>query len=166
MLLGERQDHSRQTAANAGQRHDPDEKREATADGIPFGDMIDPIGRPVQRCYSLFSWAREQGKEQALLLAFVRAAFAEGVDTSRDAGLRHVVERAGLSFEEAKTIVDNNDWQAELEVNRLAMYNEMGLWGVPCFRIIGPAGEPDFSTWGNDRLWLAAAEIRRRSALC
>jgi len=26
----------------------------------------------------------------------------------------------------------------------------------------GPANEPDLCVWGQDRLWLVAAEIRRR----
>ena len=46
------------------------------------------------------------------------------------------------------------------------------IWGVPfghvhqCFHgmAIGPEGEPDLSVWGQDRLWLVAAEIRRRLA--
>ena len=91
-------------------------------------------------------------------------AFAEGVDTSVDAGLRQVVERSGLSWDEAAGVVDNDDWRAELEENRKLMYDELGLWGVPSYRLRGPEGEPDFATWGNDRLWLVAAEIKRRLA--
>jgi len=41
----------------------------------------------------------------------------------------------------------------------------MGLWGVPSYRVRGPAGEPDFVTWGQDRLRLVENEIRRRAAL-
>jgi 2-hydroxychromene-2-carboxylate isomerase len=38
----------------------------------------------------------------------------------------------------------------------------MGLWGVPSFRLLGRPGEPDYSTWGQDRLWRVEQEIRRR----
>ena len=44
------------------------------------------------------------------------------------------------------------------------MYDELGLWGVPSYRVRGPDGAPDFSTWGQDRLWLVAAELRARIA--
>jgi hypothetical protein len=34
---------------------------------------------------------------------------------------------------------------------------------VPSYRLSGPDGEPDLMVWGQDRLWLVAAEIRRRA---
>jgi hypothetical protein len=42
------------------------------------------------------------------------------------------------------------------------MVEEMGLWGVPSFRLRGPAGEPELCVWGQDRLWLLGREIQRR----
>ena len=44
------------------------------------------------------------------------------------------------------------------------MTDELGLWGVPSYRVRGGEGEEDFSVWGQDRLWLVAAEIRRRAS--
>ena len=87
----------------------------------------------------------------------------EGRPTGTVAGLRRVVEEAGLSFDEARAALEKDDWQEELEANRLTMYEEMGLWGVPSYRL-HEEGKPDFSVWGQDRLWLVAAEIRRRLA--
>ena len=43
-----------------------DAAREARALGLDFGNMYDPIGEPVRRCYSLFSWAETQGREVLL----------------------------------------------------------------------------------------------------
>jgi 2-hydroxychromene-2-carboxylate isomerase len=139
-----------------------DTKREAELAGEPFGRMCDPVGRPVERAFSLFPWAREQGRAADLLQAFAHAAFAEGIDTGTDSGLRHVVERAGLSWAEARTHVDTDDaWREELEENRRAMFAS-GLWGVPSFRILGDDGQPIFCTWGQDRIWLVDRELRRR----
>ena len=39
--------------------------------------------------------------------------------------------------------------------NRQTMYAS-GLWGVPSFRLLNPAGEVLLATWGQDRLWLIA----------
>jgi 2-hydroxychromene-2-carboxylate isomerase len=139
-----------------------DTKREAESAGEPFGFVCDPVGRPVERAFSLFPWARQQGRAAELLHAFTHAAFAEGVDIGTDAGLRHVVERAGLSWEEARPHLDGDDkWREELEENRRALFDS-GLWGVPSFRILDDGGEPVFCTWGQDRIWLVEQELRRR----
>jgi 2-hydroxychromene-2-carboxylate isomerase len=125
-----------------------------------FGRFYDPIGDPVRRCYSLFDWAREQGRHVNLISAFLKAAFTEGVNTNRDRGLRHVVEEAGLSWREAKALIGNEEWQAELEANRQAMY-AFGSWGVPTFRLLDARGNTVVWAWGQDRLWLIAREIQR-----
>jgi 2-hydroxychromene-2-carboxylate isomerase len=141
-----------------------DTKREAEDAGVPFGRVCDPVGRPVERAFSLYPWARERGRAEELLHSFARAAFAEGVDTGSDAGLRFVVERAGLSWDAALEHFDGEDWRAELEKNRLALF-ALGLWGVPSFCLRGANGETLYSTWGQDRLWRVEQEIQRRLAL-
>jgi 2-hydroxychromene-2-carboxylate isomerase len=139
-----------------------DTKREAEDAGVAFGRVCDPVGRPVERCFSLYPWAASRGRAGELLRAFTQAAFAEGVDTGSDAGLRCVVERAGLDWSEARTRLDRDDgWRAQLEANRAQLF-ALGLWGVPSFRIVGRRGEADWSTWGQDRLWRVEQEIRRR----
>ena len=76
-------------------------------------------------------------------------------------GLRVVVERAGLSWEGARKHLDSEGWRPELERNRKLLL-EQGLWGVPSFRLVGEDGEPDYCTWGQDRIWRVEEEIRRR----
>jgi len=140
-----------------------DTKREAEDVGVAFGRVCDPVGRPVERGFSLYPWAKERGRAFELLRSFTQAAFAEGVDTGTDAGLRLVVERAGLGWEEAQAHLDREGWREELEVNREQLF-ALGLWGVPSFRLLGRSpGEPDYSTWGQDRLWRVEQEIRRRA---
>lgn len=137
-----------------------DAAREARAQGGDLGPFYDPIGEPVRRAYSLFPWARQQGKHVALMGAFLKAAFRQGVNTNNDRGLRRVVEAAGLSWDEAQAVIDNDDWQAELEENRLRMLAS-GAWGVPSFRLLDSEGEEVCWAWGQDRLWLMAREIQR-----
>lgn len=142
-----------------------DSSREAhnLAPDEPWGNVYDPIGNPVRRCYSLYPWAESQGLGTELLSAFMHAAFREGVNTGSDKGMRRVVEAAGLSWLDAEAIIDNADWEAEIERNRLAMY-EIGLWGVPSFHLIGEDGETLLAVWGQDRLWLVAREIQKALA--
>lgn len=138
--------------------------REAAHIGAPFGNMFDPIGRPVERGFALWPFARDHGRGTEFLSTFLRAAFVEGRDTGSDEGIRRVVEDAGLDFAAAQASLDGEAWRNELEVNRQTMYDELGVWGVPSYRLRGPQGEPDLCVWGQDRLWLVAAEIRRRLA--
>ena len=137
-----------------------DAMREAAALAVPFGKMYDPIGEPVRRCYSLYPWAVEQGKGNALLSAFLKAAFAEGHNTNNDRGLQKVVEAAGLDWQQAREHLGSDDWQQLLENNRQAMY-DFGSWGVPSFRLLDQEGHQVLALWGQDRLWFFAREIQR-----
>ena len=58
-----------------------DAAREARRLGIPFGRIADPVGRPVERGYSLLPWARTQGRGIDYVIAFMCdniRRFAEG----------------------------------------------------------------------------------------
>jgi 2-hydroxychromene-2-carboxylate isomerase len=142
-----------------------DALREARHLGVPFGNMYDPIGRPVERGFALWPFAHEHGRGAEYIAAFLRAAFVEGRRTDTEEGLRSVVESAGLDFEAARAALEDDGWRRALEANRVEMYDELGLWGVPSYRLRGPETEPDLCVWGQDRLWLVAAEMRRRLAL-
>ena len=136
-----------------------DAAREARAVGVPYGNFYDPIGDPARRCYALFPWAASQGKGVALCSSFLRHAFALGVNTNNDRGLRKVVEAAGLDWGAAQAHRQDTSWEALLEDNRQTMY-AAGLWGVPSFRLLNSAGEALLATWGQDRLWLVAHTLR------
>ena len=140
-----------------------DAAREARAAGVPYGDFYDPIGNPVRRAYSLYPWAVEQGKGGALISSFLSAAFARGINTNNDRGLKAVVEGAGLDWQQASSILGQPGWEELLEDNRQTMYDE-GLWGVPSFRLLNANGESVLALWGQDRLWLFAREIQRQLA--
>jgi 2-hydroxychromene-2-carboxylate isomerase len=136
-----------------------DAAREAAIAAVPFGQFYDPVGEPVRRCYSLYPWACEQGKGAELLSSFLHCAFAQGVNTNTDLGLRAVVERAGLDWSQALGIIGKSGWEEMLDANRKAMY-DAGLWGVPSFRLIDENGQQILALWGQDRLWLVAREIQ------
>jgi 2-hydroxychromene-2-carboxylate isomerase len=141
-----------------------DTKREGDAAGVPFGNLIMPIGTPTRRAYSLLPWAMAQGKDEALMSSLLRHAFALGVGLHTEAGMRRAVEAAGLDWAEAQKVIGSEDWKAMVERNQDEMVDGLGLWGVPSFRLSGPESERDLAVWGQDRLWLVAAEIRRRAS--
>ncbi|MEP1470774.1 MAG: DsbA family protein [Halieaceae bacterium] len=79
--------------------------------------------------------------------------------------MKRAVQEAGLDWNEAQKRLGSDEWKEIVERNQDEMVEEMGLWGVPSYRLTGPDGEPDLEVWGQDRLWLVAAEIRRRAEL-
>jgi 2-hydroxychromene-2-carboxylate isomerase len=132
-----------------------DTAREARRLGVPFGRIMDPVGRPVELGYSLLPWAREQGRGYDFANAFLSCVWSEGVDAGSHVGLQKIVERAGLNWGEAKDILGNDDWRREAETNRLEMM-ERGIWGVPSFRVV------DTVTWGQDRLWVIEHALQKQ----
>jgi len=121
-----------------------DAAREARRLGVPFGRVADPVGRPVERGYGF-------------CLSFMRAVWSEGVDAGEQAGMRRIVERAGLDWSVARTVIGDDSWRAKAEVNRQEMFS-LGLWGVPCFCF------GNVAVWGQDRLWVIEEEMRRTQA--
>jgi 2-hydroxychromene-2-carboxylate isomerase len=130
-----------------------DAAREARRLGIPFGKIADPVGRPVERGYSLLPWARSEGRGADFVIAFLRAVFSQGVDAGSDSGMQRIVEAAGLDWAAAKQSIGNDDWREEAEANRAELLG-LGHWGVPSFRV------DDFTVWGQDRLWMVDAALR------
>lgn len=140
-----------------------DTQREAERLGIAFGEIWDPFGKPILRAYSLFPWARNQGKGFEYLHVYSQAVWGERVNAQSLQGLRGIVERAGLDWTEACKHLDNRDWEPEMEANVQAML-AAGSWGVPTLRLLATEGEAEFTVWGQDRLWLIEEEIVRRLA--
>lgn len=129
-----------------------DAKREADRLGVPFGRICDPVGVGVERCLAVFPYADSVGKGLAFLEAAGRAVWAEAVDVARDEGLEAVVAAAGLDWAEAQLALADESWRDLAEDNRRALL-EMGLWGVPTFRL------GTLSTWGQDRIFALDAAL-------
>ena len=132
-----------------------DTAREARRLGVPFGRIMDPVGRPVELGYSLLPWARKQGRGYEFVNAFLSCVWSEGIYARSHKGLQKIVERAGLNWSEAQDIAGNEGWRAEAEANRLEMM-ERGIWGVPSFRV------GDTVTWGQDRLWVIEHALQKQ----
>ena len=129
-----------------------DAAREAHLHQTPFGRINDPVGRPVERGLSLMPLAERLGKGQAYVSAFMHGVWALGIDAGTDRGLRRIAESAGLSWGEAQAAMREEAWRQTAEANRLEML-DLGLWGVPSFRV------RDTAVWGQDRLWAVQAAL-------
>ena len=123
-----------------------DAAREAHLRGAAYGRINDPVGRPVERGLALMPLAEQTGEAQAYVLSFMRGVWAEGLDAGSARGLRRIAERAGLSWPDAQQALQDEAWRQTAEANRRDML-DLGLWGVPSFRVA------DTAVWGQDRLW-------------
>jgi 2-hydroxychromene-2-carboxylate isomerase len=111
----------------------------------------------VERGYSILPWARAQGRGYEFCHAFLAGVWSQGIDAGSDAGLRQIVEAAGLDWDGARAQLETDGWRAEAEANRAEMM-QLGVWGVPSFRV------GDVITWGQDRLWVIEDELKRQTA--
>jgi 2-hydroxychromene-2-carboxylate isomerase len=94
-------------------------KRGSDRLGLPFGNIYDPIGKPIERAFSLYSWIVKQDKAGDYVAAYMTGVYGTGVDTSTNDGLRHIVESIGLSWQKAQEhLRHDNRWQELLNTNR------------------------------------------------
>jgi 2-hydroxychromene-2-carboxylate isomerase len=134
-----------------------DAKREADRLGIPFGQIADPLGTGVEHCIAITKLAIERGLGLEFARSAMRGIWSEALDVASYVDLRTVVERAGLSWDEARAAIADDGWRAwaKLAADDLLA---IGLWGVPAFR----AG--DYNPWGQDRLDFLEDRLRRHEA--
>ena len=125
-----------------------DAAREAREADVDYGKFYDPIGEPVKRGYSHYMWANAFGKGTDVLGAFLKVAFARGINTNTNAGMKKVAELAGLDWSEARNHLDGTDWEQPLEANRTRMYS-FGSWGVPSYHLLDENGKEVLGVWGR-----------------
>ena len=101
----------------------------------------------------------QAGSGPDFALSFLQGVFAEGIDANRDAGLRHLCERAGISAAQMQAALADDGWRSTAEANREAML-ALGLWGVPSFRV-----DDRPAHWGQDRLWAVEADLRAAASM-
>jgi 2-hydroxychromene-2-carboxylate isomerase len=136
-----------------------DAKREADRLGIAFGELCDPLGTGVDNCLAIVNRALTHGQGMAFAKSAMRGIWSEAKDVAEYVDLKDIVERAGMSWEDARAALEPAAMSAALKqangyAEDLAV---IGLWGVPSFRI------GDFVAWGNDRLPLLADRLRRHA---
>ena len=130
-----------------------DTKREAERLDLPFGNVVDPVGKPVEDGLAILHRAIARGRGTEFLSSFLAGAFAEGVDTHRPPALRELALRAGLTDIDFEDALNDPAWRTMAATNREALLAS-GLWGVPSFRVVGYP-----SVWGQDRLWMIERDL-------
>ena len=141
-----------------GQAIMTDAAREGRYFGSPMGRIVDPFGEPIKKAYAFLPELRERGLLMPFVSEYLKAAWVEGVDVTREQGLSEVLQRTGCPADVAPAA--ESEWRDEVEQN-LAIMHEHDLWGVPSFRVTG-GGRPPFACWGQDRIWRVSKELEAR----
>ncbi|HVK74394.1 MAG TPA: DsbA family protein [Kofleriaceae bacterium] len=134
-----------------------DAHREAERLGIPFGNICDPLGQGVEHALAISKLAIAQGRGLEFLESAARGSWAEAKDLTSYVDLREVVERAGLSWSDARAAMGDPSWRVWATDNA-ADLDAAGLWGVPAWKV------GDHATWGQDRIDFLADRLRRHAA--
>ncbi len=132
-----------------------DTKREAKQMGINFGLIADPLGKGVERCYALYGYAQAQGKGIEFLESYARGVWAEGIRSDTNKGLKEIVERTGLNWQEARGLLSDNSWRNWAQDNLAQLYGE-DMWGVPSFKY------GNLKVFGQDRINCIERAIAQR----
>lgn len=122
-----------------------DVKREADKYGLDFGFIADPLGKGVERCYTLYEFAKSAGKGLEFLESYARGVWSEGIRSDTDAGLQVLVQRVGLDWQQARATLLDDSWRVWVQNNLAELYGN-GLWGVPSFKY------GDVKVFGQDRV--------------
>ncbi len=85
-------------------------------------------------CHVLLHWAKEQGKQTELKLAFFEAYFTEGLDISDQDVLLQIVQSIGLDKDMAQEVLSEGHYK-NLVKEQESKYKSMGIQSVPAFII-------------------------------
>ncbi len=111
-------------------------KARMDAEGLPYGERT--MTYNSRRAQELGKWADTQPGGEALHDALFRAYFVEARDISRPAVLLDIVERAGLSADGARAVLEQRTFKDAVDTDwRLS--REYGVTGVPTF-VVGRYG--------------------------
>ena len=134
-------------------------KRIADQNNIPFGNIVDPLGYAVERCYSLYAFTKHHGKEEEYLWAFAESVWANGQHGYLKKNLKNIIESIGLSWIDAEKELDTDSWKNEVEKNKERLFR-LGKWGPPTIILKNKEGKEELVVWGQDRIWLIEERIK------
>ena len=134
-------------------------KRVADLNNIPFGNIVDPLGYAVERCYSLYAFTKKHGKEEEYLWAFAESVWANGKHGYLKKNLKRIIESIGLIWNDAEKELDSENWKDEVKRNKERLFG-LGKWGPPTMILKNKEGKEELIVWGQDRIWLIEEQIK------
>jgi predicted DsbA family dithiol-disulfide isomerase len=111
-------------------------KARMDAEGLPYGERTMTYNSRLAQ--ELGKWADTQPGGEALHDALFRAYFVEARDISQPEVLLDIVDRLGLSVDDAREVLEKRTFEAAVDAD-WALSRQYGITGVPTF-VVGRYG--------------------------
>ncbi|SFN54204.1 DsbA family oxidoreductase [Proteiniclasticum ruminis] len=110
----------------------------AKRENLPM-NIFSAIGASTHDLHRLIYLAKETGKDSALLEAFYRAHFVDGIALNERDEVLKITENVGLKEEEVLEVLESDRYEENIAEDR-AMASSLGITGVPFFVVDGKYG--------------------------
>jgi len=105
-------------------------KARMDAEGLPYGERTMTYSSRLAQ--ELGKWADTQPGGEAIHDALFRAYFVEALDISKPAVLLDIAEKAGLSVDAAREVIEKRTFKDAVDAD-WALSRQYGITGVPTF---------------------------------
>lgn len=109
-------------------------RRTAAREGLVFNLHLQETSPNTRNAHRVVMFAREQGKQEAVVEALFHAYFTEGVDLSRRENLIAVASEAGLDAEKTRYLLSSNTGKVEIEMGEKELH-DLGITSIPLYII-------------------------------
>lgn len=106
----------------------------AATEGLTFDFSKQQISPNTRDLHVVLQLARHEGKQLLVMEAFFKAYFTDGVDLSSRENITAVAVAAGLSQDDVKKALDDEQARLTVAASEKEMYN-LGISGVPFYII-------------------------------
>lgn len=106
----------------------------AKNEGLTFNFEVQGVSPNTRNMHRLIQLAKESNSHMALVEAFFKAYFTDGVDLSKTENLIHIAEQTGIERTTATLFLQSNTGVAEVEV-AAHKFRQLGISGVPFYII-------------------------------
>ena len=100
------------------------------AEGLPYGERTMTYNSRLAQ--EIGKWADTQPGGEAIHDTFFRAYFVEALDISNPAVILQIVQRAGLSVDAAREVLEKRTFKDAVDAD-WKLSREYGITGVPTF---------------------------------
>ena len=130
------------------------------AEGLPYGERTMTYNSRLAQ--ELGRWADSTGNGSAMHLALFQAYFVDNTNLAKTENLIEIVQRLGLSTDEAQRVVDERLFREEVDGD-WSRARQLGITGVPTF-VLGNRGLVGAQAYEQLESFALSSGVSRRQA--
>lgn len=106
----------------------------ASQEGLTFDYERQKVSPNTRRAHRLIQLAKAEGKQLAVVEAFFKAHFTDGIDLSKQENLIAIASDAGVDPQQVENLLNSDEGAAEVEGMERQL-QQLGITGVPFYII-------------------------------